>query len=79
MAETTTSFGDRFHVYPTAGEKLRLSAVELAGLRPESILRLDTKTVAPAGNVTRAEFGAWLKDLRRHGIAADLLPPDELA
>jgi hypothetical protein len=79
VTETTTSFGDRFYVYATAGAKLRLSVVALAGLRPEAVLRLGTKTVAPAGNVTRAELEAWMRDLRRQGAAVDFLPPDELA
>jgi hypothetical protein len=79
VPESTTSFGDRFFVYSTSGEKLRLSVVALAALTPEAVLRLDIKTVAPAGNVTRAELDAWLQDLRRQGVAVDLLPPDELA
>jgi hypothetical protein len=79
LTESTTSFGDRFHVYPMAGEKLRLSAVEMSGLHPEAVLRLDLKTIAPAGNVTRAEFDAWLQDLRKNGVAVELISPDQLA
>jgi hypothetical protein len=79
VTENTTSFGDRFLVYPMPGEKLRLSAVEMSGLHPEAVLRLDMKTIAPAGNVTRAEFDAWLHDLRKNGVGVELIAPDQLA
>jgi hypothetical protein len=79
MTETTTSYGDRFYVYRTTGDHYRFSAVALAGLQPEAVLRLGMKTIVPAGNITRAEFDAWLADFRRQGVAADLLPPNELA
>jgi hypothetical protein len=79
VTETTTSYGDRFYVYGTDGGNVRLSAVALAALQPEAVLRLGVMTIVPAGNITRAELDAWLNDLRRQNVAADLLPPDVLA
>jgi hypothetical protein len=78
VTELSALCGTLFHVYRTAGDKLRLSAIALAGLRPEAVVRLDVTSVAPGGNLTRPELDAWLDELRRHNVSAELAPPDEL-
>jgi hypothetical protein len=70
--------GNLFHVYRTTGDKLRLSAIALAGLRPEAVVRLGVTSVAPGGSLTRPELDAWLDELRRHDVSAEMAPPDEL-
>ncbi len=78
MTELSALCGNLFHVYRTAGDKLRLSAIALVGLRPEAVVRIGVTSVAPGGNLTRPELDAWLDDLRRHNVSAELLPPDAL-
>ncbi len=78
MFDQTTVYGDCFHVYRTAADRLRLSGVALAGVQPTGLVRLGIKAIAPAGNLTPEELNAWLDELRRQGVTAELLPPDGL-
>jgi hypothetical protein len=74
MAVMSTVAADRFFLYRAANGAVRVSALELAGLRPAAILRLSRVTPAPADALSAGELDTWLTEVRADGITAEIVP-----